>query len=130
MSRVAYCFLLVALLLSLPAVNAIQDLVITQPSANETLLAEERDFYVYGIFTGSVANPGDIRIELYPGDTVAGTPVRVIQSRVDPVTGITNESVLNLTYCTVTGSCTRSNGAMVPDLMELPGGILNPTKWW
>ncbi|MHB8163542.1 MAG: PGF-pre-PGF domain-containing protein [Methanoregula sp.] len=126
MSRFAFCFLLAALLLSLPAVSAVQDLVITQPSANETLLAEERDFYVYGIFTGTVITPGDIRIELYPGDTVAGTPVRVIQSRVDPVTGITNESVLNQTYCTVTGSCTRKNSAMIPDLMELPGGILNP----
>jgi len=126
MTRAAHFFLLAALLLSLPAVSAVQDLVITQPSANETLLAEERDFYVYGIFTGTVTNPGDIRIELYPGDTVAGTPVRVIQSRVDPVTLITNESVLNQTYCTVTGSCTRKNSAMVPDLMELPGGILNP----
>ena len=126
MSR-ATCFLLLAVLvLSLPAVSAVQDLVITQPSANETLLAEERDFYVYGIFTGTVTNPGDIRIELYPGDTIAGLPVRTIQSRVDPVTGITNASVLNQTYCTVTGSCTRANGAMVPDLMELPGGILNP----
>ncbi|PKL68442.1 MAG: hypothetical protein CVV30_11060 [Methanomicrobiales archaeon HGW-Methanomicrobiales-1] len=126
MNRVAFCLLLAVLFLSLPAVSAVQDLVITQPSANETLLAEERDFYVYGIFTNTVTNPGDIRIELYPGDTVAGTPVRVIQSRVDPVTGITNESVLNQTYCTVTGSCTRKNSAMVPDLMELPGGILNP----
>jgi PGF-pre-PGF domain-containing protein len=126
MSRAAYFFLLLALLLSLPAVCAVQDLVITQPSANETILAEVRDFYVYGIFTGTVTNPGDIRIELYPGDTVAGLPVRTIQSRVDPVTGITNASVLNQTYCTVTGSCTRNNGAIVPDLMELPGGILNP----
>src|SRR5512133_3025355 len=97
MSRAAYIFLLLALLLSLPAVCAVQDLVITQPSANETILAEVRDFYVYGIFTGTVTNPGDIRIELYPGDTVAGLPVRTIQSRVDPVTGITNASVLNQT---------------------------------
>ncbi|MCX6696657.1 MAG: hypothetical protein NTV84_03705, partial [Methanoregula sp.] len=50
-----------------------QDLVITQPSANETQLAEMRDFYVYGIFNGTVTHPGDVRIEVYPGDFVNGT---------------------------------------------------------
>ena len=115
-------------LVSVPAAGAIQNLVITQPSANETLLAEERDFYVYGIFTGSVADPGDFRIEVYPGDAVSGTPVRVIQSQVDPVSGITNASVINQTYCTVTGYCTRNNSAMVPDLVESPGGILDTTN--
>lgn len=128
MSRVACFLLIVALLLSVPAAGAIQDLVITQPGANETLLAEERDFYVYGIFTAAVADPGDIRIEVYPGETVSGSPVRVIQSQVDPVSGITNKSVINQTYCTVTGYCTQRNGAIVPDLVESPGGILDPAN--
>ncbi len=119
--------ILIALFLSIPAVCANQ-LVITQPSANETLLTEERDFHVYGIFTGTVVNPGDIRIEVYPGDTVSGSPVRVIQSHVDPVSGITNASVINASYCTLTGYCTWKNGAMVPDLVESPGGILDPTN--
>jgi hypothetical protein len=127
MNRVMYYLMLIALFLSISAVSATQ-LVITQPSANETILAEVRDFHVYGIFTGTVVNPGDIRIEVYPGETVSGLPVRVIQSHVDPVSGITNESVINATYCTVTGYCTRKNGAMVPDLVESPGGILDPTN--
>ena len=127
MNRVLCYLLIIALFLTIPAVGAIQ-LVITQPSANETLLAEERDFHVYGIFTGTVVNPGNIRIEVYQGDTVSGSPVRVIQSHVDPISGITNASVINASYCTVTGYCTRKNGAMVPDLVESPGGILDPTN--
>ncbi len=128
MRLVFLVLVLLALLASVTAVAAVQPLIITQPSANETLLAEMRDFYVYWIFTGSVPNPGDIRIEVYAGDTVAGVPVRVIQSQVDPVSGITNASVMNGSYCTLTGYCTRSNGAMVPDLVESPGGILDPTN--
>ena len=100
------------------------DLVITQPSANETQLAEMRDFYVYGIFNGTVTHPGDVRIEVYPGDFVNGTPVRVVQSHVDPLTGITNESVIDSSY--PNGS--RWGGAMVPDLIKSPGDILDPTN--
>jgi len=128
MRSAVFALVLVALLASVTTVAAVKNLVITQPSANETLLAEERDFYVYGIFTGFVVTPGDIKIEVYSGDTVAGFPVRVIQSQVDPVTGITNASVINQTYCTVTGYCSRWNNAMVPDLVESPGGILNPSN--
>ena len=36
-----------------PACHAANDLVITQPSVNETLFAEMRDFYVYGVFPNS-----------------------------------------------------------------------------
>ncbi|MFA4876090.1 MAG: PGF-pre-PGF domain-containing protein [Methanoregula sp.] len=115
---------LVALLLFIPSAGAAAHLVITQPSANETLLAEMRDFYVYGIFSGTVSNPGDVRIEVYSGDAVAGTPVRVIQSQVDPVTGITNETVIDTGYA----NGTRKNGAMVPDLVKLPGSILDTSN--
>jgi len=127
MPRVACTLVvLVFLLLILPAQAA--ELIITPPSANETRIAELRDFYVYGIFKGTVTNPGDIRIEVYKGDTPAGLPVRIIQSHVDPVSGITNASVMNQSYCTVTGYCTWTNGAMVPDLVEAPGGLFDPAN--
>ena len=100
------------------------DLVITQPSVNETHLAEMRDFYVYGIYPKMVAYPGNIKIEVFSGDSATGTPVRVIQSMVDPITGITNESVIDSTY--VNG--TRKNNVMVPDLVKAPGGILDPSN--
>lgn len=124
MGRVVTALVLFSLLLAVPAAAAAGSLVITQPSANETRLAEMRDFYVYGIFTGTVSNPGDVRIEVYSGDTVSGTPVRTIQSHVDPVSGITNDTVIESSY----PNGTRKNGAMVPDLIKLPGGILDPTN--
>jgi hypothetical protein len=102
MRWVLFIFVLL-LLLSVPVTAAIPALVITQPNPAETQLAELRDFYVYGIFTGTVPDPGDIRIDLFPGDSAAGTPVRTIESHVDPVSGITNASVINQSYCTVTG---------------------------
>ena len=70
MSRVACTLVVIALILILPAQAA--ELSITQPSANETRIAELRDFYVYGIFTGTVTNPGDIRIEVYKDDKPPG----------------------------------------------------------
>ena len=125
--RRAALLVVIILLLLIPAASAIQNLVITQPSANESLIAEERDFYVYGIFTGTVIGPGNMRIEVYPGDTVAGLPIRVIQSQVDPISNITNMSVINQTYCNA-GYCSWWNNAMVPDLVESPGGILDPSN--
>jgi len=124
MKRALAVLILLVLFLSVPAVCAAQSLVITQPSANETLLAEKRDFYVYGIFSGTISNPGDIMIEIYPGDTVAGVPVRTIRSQVDPTTGITNESVMDSAYA----NATRKNGVMVPDLIKSPGGIYAPSN--
>jgi hypothetical protein len=126
MPRAAILLIVLAILLAIPV--SATDLVITQPSPAEAHIAELRDFYVYGIFSGNVTNPGDIRIEVYKGDTPAGSPVRVIRSHVDPVSGITNASMINQSYCTLTGSCTRNNGAMVPDLVESPGGILDPSN--
>jgi hypothetical protein len=126
MPRVACTLIVLALLLLLPAQAA--ELTITQPGANETRIAELRDFYVYGIFNGTVTNPGDLRIELSKGDTPTGPPVRIIRSHVDPVSGITNASVLNQSYCNVTGYCTWTNGAMVPDLVKSPGGLPNPAN--
>ncbi len=75
---------LIILLLFIPVVGA-QDLLISQPGVHETTLAEMRDFYVYGIFPEAIGKPGDIIIELFPGDSATGTPVRVVKSLVDPV---------------------------------------------
>ncbi|NMB77646.1 MAG: hypothetical protein GYA23_00955 [Methanomicrobiales archaeon] len=113
---------LAVLLLVVASPASAGHLIIDQPGFAETNLAEFRDFYVYGIFDGTVERPGDIRIELFRGDTARGTPVRVIQSHVDPVTGSTNESVMDASY----PNGTRRNGAMVPDLIRAPGGIRDP----
>ena len=120
---------LAALLLSVPAASAVTPLVITQPSAGETKFAEMRDFYVYGVFSPAVGNPGDIRIELYPlsactGDICTGTPVRSIQSHVDPVTGVTNSSQIDFSF--VDGSTVK--GGYVPDIIKEPGGYTNPNN--
>jgi hypothetical protein len=126
MSRDACLLIVLAVLLAIPSSAA--GLVITQPSQNETHIAELRDFYVYGIFAGNVTCPGNFRISLYRGDSTIGTPLRIVESHVDPVLCITNASVINQSWCTATGLCTRYNGAMVPDLVESPGGILDPSN--
>ena len=96
MKRVAVIFLVFSLLVLVPAAYAANDLVITQPSVNETLFAEMRDFYVYGIFPNSpLATPGDVEIGLFPRSSCTfsspvqctGSPLRQIESHVDPVTG-------------------------------------------
>ena len=114
---------LIILFIFIPLAGA-QDLVITQPSVNETHLAEMRDFYVYGIYPAAVASPGNIRIEVFPGDSATGIPVRVLQSTVDPATGITNESMIDTNYA----NATRKNNVMVPDLIKSPGSILDTTN--
>src|SRR6056297_824199 len=68
------------------------------PSENETVLAEKRDFYVIGYFDQKVENPGDIKIELFKGNNAAGTPVRTVQSHVDPFTGTTPVNSIDLDY--------------------------------
>ncbi|MEN6609835.1 MAG: PGF-pre-PGF domain-containing protein [Methanoregulaceae archaeon] len=117
---------LLILFLILPAGVVAQDLLITQPSANETRIAEMRDFYVYGIFSGTVVNPGNVRIEVYSGDTVTGTPIRVVESHVDPVNGTTNDSVIDTSYANA--SWTSGVVIKVPDLVKEPGGIRDPTN--
>lgn len=112
------------ILLILVRIAGAQDLVITQPSVNETHLAEMRDFYVYGIYPETVTTPGDIKIEVFPGDSATGTPVRVLQSLVDPISGITNESMIDTNY----RNATRKNNVMVPDLVKLPGSLLDTSN--
>jgi PGF-pre-PGF domain-containing protein len=105
----------------------VNNLVITQPSANETTFAEMRDFYVYGIFPNSpLGTPGNVEIELFHRSSCTfsspvsctGSPLRQIQSNVDPIYGTTNQSCLNLTF--VNGVSVK--GGYVPDIVENPDG--------
>ncbi|MCX6689004.1 MAG: PGF-pre-PGF domain-containing protein [Methanoregula sp.] len=126
--HLAVC-LIITLFVLIPAAQALPlYLAITQPSANETNFAEMRDFYVYGVFTTSpLGTPGDVKIELFPTSsctgwsgtvTCTGTPLRQLQSHVDPVTGTTPQSCLNLSF--VNGITVK--GGYVPDIVENPDG--------
>lgn len=67
MRPVTGVFLVIIILSLVPACHALNDLVITQPSANETTFAEMRDLYVYGVFPNTpLGTPGDVEIELFP----------------------------------------------------------------
>ena len=96
-------------------------LTITQPSANESVFAEMRDFYVYGIFPARVGHPGNIRIELFRGDGASGERVRLIESHVDPRNGTTPWSAIETNYT----SGTDWGNKMVPDLVKEPGGLFD-----
>lgn len=99
-------------------------LVITQPSKNESVFAEMRDFYVYGIFPERVKKPGDLKIELFRGDNTTGERIRLIESHVDPVSGITPWNAIEMNY---TDGLDWGN-KMVPDLVKEPGGLFDPSN--
>lgn len=99
-------------------------LVITQPSVNETLFAEMRDFYIYGVFPKHLENPGDIRIELFRGDGTGGERVRLIESHVDPANGTTPLSSIEVNYSEGLDWGDR----MVADLINEPGGLYDPSN--
>ena len=96
-------------------------LTIDFPSSNETVMAEMRDFYVTGAVPAGITIPGDIRIEVFMGANATGTPVRVLQSHVDPATGTTPRSAIAADYRNGTAKGT----VMVPDLVREPGGLLD-----
>ena len=111
-------------------------ITIDVPSAYETVLAEMRDFYVIGYFGADNANgvltyvdyPGDVKIELYRGSAATGTPIRTVQSNVDPTTLTTPKSVMNYDY---SESQWWPRGVVkesltVPDIVTEPGGFYNP----
>lgn len=111
-------FLMLWLLLLVgPAAAA--TLSIDFPSANETVMAECRDFYVTGAIPAGIAAPGDVRIELFRGTNAVGTPVRLLESHVDPVSGTTPLSAIAADYPNGTSKGT----VMVPDLVREPGGL-------
>jgi PGF-pre-PGF domain-containing protein len=121
--------ILIAVLLLIPPASAVIPLIITQPSASETQSAEQRDFYVYGVFSPPASNPGDLRIELFDetacsGDICTGLPVRSIRSHVDPVSGVTNASQIDWSF--VDGATVK--GGYVPDIIKEPGGYTDPNN--
>lgn len=104
------------------------------PSPDESTFAELRDFTVVGYFDPPLTQPGDIRIELFAGYRAFGEPVRVLQSHVDPVTGVTPRSALRFAYAQ--GMAWGPSGAvsdttvmvMTPDLVADPGGLFDPSN--
>jgi len=115
---------LIACILPLASAGTGPSLVITQPSINESVFAEMRDFYVYGIFPARVDKPGDIRIELFRGDDTRGERVRLVESHVDPARGITPWSAIEMNY----SEGTDWGNKMVPDLIKEPGGLTDPSN--
>ncbi len=95
-------------------------LAIDYPSPDETVMGEMRDFYVTGAIPAGVTTPGDIRIEVFSGASTTGTPIRIIESHVDPATGTTPLSAIAVDYPHGTSKGT----VMVPDLVCEPGGLL------
>ncbi|MFH1139520.1 MAG: hypothetical protein V1816_25855 [Pseudomonadota bacterium] len=95
------------------------------PSDKEKTMAEMRDFMVVGYFNPPLDHPGDIRIELFVGEQTMGTPIRVIESRVDPASGVTPDSAFETNY----GPDGNNWGlTKVPDLIKEPGGLDNPNN--
>ena len=94
---------------------------IKYPSVNERYFGEKSDFYVIGDFDG-VQYPGNIRIELFKGETTLGTPVRTLESHVDDVTGVTSDSAIEQNYRYAEYKGLR----MGPDLVNNPGGFYYP----
>ncbi|MEN6342097.1 MAG: carbohydrate-binding protein [Methanospirillum sp.] len=113
-----YLFLLLWLLL-IAGPAAAATLTIDYPSENETAMAECRDFYVTGAIPAGIAVPGDVRIELFRGTNAVGTPVRMLESHVDPVNGTTPLSAIATDY----SNGTPKGTVLVPDLVREPGGL-------
>ncbi|MBU0735047.1 MAG: hypothetical protein KKG10_12950, partial [Proteobacteria bacterium] len=101
--------------------SAAKTFTIKYPSVEERTFGEKSDFYVIGLFDG-VQVPGNIRIELFKGETASGTPVRTLESRVDDETGVTPRSSI-LPYYPY-GVAYHLD--MAPDLVIDPGGFYYP----
>lgn len=104
-------------------------ITLTLPSPNEVTFAEKRDFYISGSFKPGVKVTGNIKIELYklPNTLV---PVRSIQSHVDS-SGTTPLSAIrqnNPEGYIAKGYKERQKPLLVPDLIQEPGGFLNPNN--
>jgi hypothetical protein len=75
-----------------------------------------------GIFSEGVQVPGNIRIELFRGETASGTPIRTLESQVDDETGVTPESAIEQNY----PDGVAHNLDKAPDLVNDPGGFYYP----
>jgi len=95
---------------------------IKYPSVDERYFGEKSDFYVIGLFSDGVQVPGNIRIELFRGETASGTPVRTLESHVNE-TGVTPESAIEQNYLPARPCENLITG---PDLVNDPGGFYYP----
>ena len=95
---------------------------IKYPSVNERYFGEKSDFYVIGLFSNGVQVPGNIRIELFKGETASGTAVRTLESHVDDKTGVTPDSAIEKNY----PDGWANNLDKAPDLVNAPGGFYYP----
>lgn len=94
-------------------------LTIAQPSENERVLAEGRDFYVWGNFTNPSDIPVNIRISL---KNETGNIVRMVKSTVN-TSGVTASEDVNMSR--ITDPYYKWGGILAPDLIENPGGYEN-----
>jgi hypothetical protein len=103
--------------------NSPKTFTIKYPSADERYFSEKGDFYVIGLFPQDVQTPGNIRVELFRGETASGTPVRTLESRVDDITGVTPDNAVETGYTEgrVVGNMTKA-----PDIINTPGGFRYP----
>lgn len=104
-----------------PSTSPAKFFSIAVPSATERYFGEKRDFYVVGYFEKGAPRIGNIRIELFRGDSASGTPVRFIESHVDE-TGVTPDSAIEANYAEGQGW----NLSKAPDLINYPDGFLYP----
>jgi len=91
------------------------------PSENERYFGEKRDFYVVGYFEEGARRIGNIKIELFRGETASGTPVRLVQSEVNAA-GVTPDDAIESNYPEGEGW----NLEKAPDLVNDPGGFYFP----
>ena len=124
MRKILFLSTLIVFLSACGSGVAVAPLTIDQPSADELTFAEKRDFYVLSFFPESIARPGDIKIQLYRGTDLLAEPIREIQSHVDNVTCTTPASSLKQNY----DEGSDYGITMVPDLIEEPGGFLDPNN--
>lgn len=94
---------------------------IAVPGENERYFGDKRDFYVVGYFDGGISRTGNVRIELFRGETTSGVPIRLIESQVDE-TGVTPDSAIESNY--TNGEGWNLNKA--PDLVNDPNGFYYP----
>lgn len=125
---VTVCMIACILLLFIPGCTCITPesyISIDTPGDNTSVFAEMRDFYIIGSFSPDIRNPGDIRIELFPGDKPAGIPVRSIVSRVNE-SGVTARESVAEDY--PNGTSFDYGLIMAPDIVQYPGGIGNASN--
>ena len=100
-------------------------LTIDLPSETERVLAEKRDFIVFGRFESPLDKPGDVRVEVYGGLLRR----RPHQSGREPCRSGDGGNVLRRPVSGLSSGNVVAGGSdpfMTPDLVKKPGGFLDP----